>query len=110
MKAMTLTAALVVFSIANSAQAGLFGLFKHNNGCGCSVEPTCCAPVEASCCAPAEATCCAPAACAAAEPTCCAPVEASCCAPAACGTAVEPSCCAPVEGRISPDIRLQTRT
>jgi len=45
MKAITLTAALVVLSIANSAQAGLFGLFKHDKGCGCSVEPTCAAPV-----------------------------------------------------------------
>jgi hypothetical protein len=53
MKAITLTAALVVLSIANSAQAGLFGLFKHDKGCGCSVEPTCAAPVDPSCAAPA---------------------------------------------------------
>jgi len=102
MKAITLTAALVVFSIANSAQAGLFGLFKHNNGCGCSSEPSCCAPVEASCCAPAEASCCAPAACGngcgpAVEASCCAPVEATCCAPAACGSACEATCCAPAD-------------
>ena len=53
MKAIKLFAALVVCSMATSAQAGLFGCFKSNSGCGCSVEPTCCAPVEASCCAPA---------------------------------------------------------
>ena len=76
MKAMKLFAALVVCSMASSAQAGLFGCFKSNHGCGCSVEPTCCAPVEASCCAP---------------------VEASCCAPAACGTACEATCCAPAD-------------
>ena len=112
MKAMKLFAALVVCSMASSAQAGLFGVFKSNHGCGCSVEPTCCAPVEASCCAPAacgtaceptccapvEASCCAPAACGTAcEPSCCAPVEASCCAPAACGTACEATCCAPAD-------------
>ena len=54
MKAIKLFAALVVCSMATSAQAGLFGCFKSNSGCGCSVEPTCCAPVEASCCAPAD--------------------------------------------------------
>ena len=111
MKAIKLIAALVVCSMATSVQAGLFGHFKSNHGCGCSVEPTCCAPVEASCCAPAgcgnggngcgpavEASCCAPAACGvAAEPTCCAPVEATCCAPAACGGAVEATCCAPAD-------------
>ena len=100
MKAITLMAALVVCSVASNVQAGLFGHFKGNHGCGCSVEPTCCAPVEASCCAPAgcdngcgpavEPTCCAPAACGPA-------VEPTCCAPAACGTACEPTCCAPVE-------------
>lgn len=96
MKAMKLFAALVVCSMASSAQAGLFGVFKSNHGCGCSVEPTCCAPVEASCCAPVEATCSAPAACG----NGCAPVEASCCAPAACGNGcapVEATCCAPAD-------------
>ncbi len=89
MKGITLSAALVVFSIANSANAGLFGLFNHGSSCGsCGVEPTCCAPVEASCCAP---TACAPVC----EPTCCAPVEATCCAPAACAPVCEPTCCAP---------------
>lgn len=77
MKAMTLMAALVVCSIASNAQAGLFGHFNSHSGCGCSVEPSCCAPVEPTCCAPV-----------ACEPTCC--------APAACGSACEPTCCAPV--------------
>lgn len=94
MKGIALSAALVVFSITNSAQAGLFGLFNHGSSCGsCGVEPSCCAPVEASCCAPA--------ACAPAAPSCCAPAacapacEPTCCAPAACAPACEPTCCAP---------------
>ena len=93
MKAITLTAALVVLSIANSAQAGIFGLFKSNNGCGgCSVEPTCCAPVDPTCCAPVDPSCVAPAACGDhkhADPSCCAPVAPACNAP------VDPACCAP---------------
>ena len=47
MRGITLSAALVVMTIASSANAGLFGLFNHKSGgCGggCGDEPTCCAP------------------------------------------------------------------
>lgn len=103
--------------VAFTSQASAFGfglLGGGCSGCGCAVEPSCCA-VEPSCgcdaapsccdpcCAPRKCAildglkglfsrnrCCAPAccepACCVAEPTCCA-VEASCCAP-------EPTCCA----------------
>jgi hypothetical protein len=104
MKGITLSAALVVFAITNSAQAGLFGLFNHKSSCGCSAEPSCCAPVEASCCAPnacasaCEPSCCAPAAASCCAPAACAPAcEATCCAPAGCGPVCAPSCCAPVD-------------
>ncbi len=106
MKGITLSAALVVFSIAGSANAGLFGMFgggHSHGGCGCAPEPSCCAPsYDPSCCAPAaccEPTCCAPACCAPAccapapccEPTCCAPAP-SCCAPATCGGCCDNGC------------------
>jgi hypothetical protein len=98
MKAMTLTAALVVLSIANSAQAGLFGLFKHDNGCGCSVEATCAAPVDPTCAAPAACGDNSGEGCA---PTCAAPVDPTCAAPAACGDnhgeGCAPTCAAPVD-------------
>lgn len=96
MRTFTLAAAVVVFGIANSAQAGLFGLFKSDKGCGCSVEPSCVAPADPSCHAPAE--------CGGAgehvEPSCAAPCEPTCAAPAECGGAgehAEPSCAAPCE-------------
>ena len=84
MKAFTLTAALVVFSIASSVQAGLF--HKHNN-CGCAAEPSCCDPVEASCCAPA----CCDNGCGNGN-GCGVVADPSCCAPAGCGNACGNSC------------------
>jgi hypothetical protein len=60
MKWMTLSAALLVCCVANSADAGLFGCCKKKNNC-CQQSHSCCEPAPAPCCEPAPMSCCEPA-------------------------------------------------
>lgn len=116
-------AALSLSVAPQSAEAGLFGGFKHKASCcdPCSPEPSCCAPAP-TCCAPAptccvtEPVCCEPAPCCdpCSKPRCglfsgmlkkcfrrraepCCPAPEPCCAPApvSCCAPAAPSCAAP---------------